>query len=77
MGCCVLSGEHTFSEEQKGDARRVQIWSQRETASRRHKAGVGLGATSFELDDNRCVEVKQRAVLSAEESQRETASDTP
>ena len=36
MGCCVLSGEHTLSEEQKADARRVQIWSQRETASRRH-----------------------------------------
>ena len=32
----------------------------------------------FELDDSRCVEVTQRAVPPAvEESQRETASDTP
>ena len=35
-----------------------------------------LGATSFELDDSRCVEVTQRAVLPAEEElQRETASE--
>ena len=34
--------------------------------------------TRFELDDSRCVEVTQRAVLPAEEeSQREKASDTP
>ena len=48
-----------------GDVRRVQLWNQRETASRRHPmARARLGATSFELDDSRCVEVTQRAVLS-------------
>ena len=52
MGCYVLSGEHTFSEEQ--EEMYVECSS------------VRLGATSFELDDSRCVE----------ESQRATASDT-
>ena len=62
-----------------GDVRRVQLWNHREIASRRHlMAWVRLGATSFELDDSRCVEVTQRAVLTAEEeSHSETASDTP
>ena len=57
----------------------MQLWNHRETASRRHPmACVRLGATSFELDNSGCVEVTQRAVfLAEEESQRETASDTP
>ena len=61
------------------DVCRVQLWNHCETASRRHPmAWVRLGATSFELDDSRCVYGTHRAVLTAEEeSQRETASDTP
>ena len=59
MGCCVLSGEHTFSEEQE------EMYVDTSSAA--------LGGAPL-----RCVEVTQRAVLLAEEeSQRETASDTP
>ena len=61
MGCCktmhstgllcAFRRTHIFRRAE-GDVRPVQIWSQRETASRRHRvAEVRPGATSFELDD--------------------------
>ena len=79
MGCCVLSEEHTFSEEQK--EMHVECSS---GINRRPRHGgtpwieSDLERQASDWTISRCVEVKQRAVLPAEEreSQRGTACDT-
>ena len=77
MGCFVLSGKHAFSEEQED--MRAEC-SSGINGDRVAAAPDGMSQTwsdKVELDDSRCVEVTQRAVLPAEEeSQREAASDT-
>ena len=70
MGCCVLSGEHTFSEEQEEMHVEYSSGVQRGLA-------YGWACDALLCWGSRCLEVTQRAVLRAEEeSQRETASDT-
>ena len=79
MGCYVRSGEHTFSEDQEEmyvECSCGIIGRPRHGGTRWHESDLERQASR--LDDSRCVEVTQRSVLSAEEeSQRETASDTP
>ena len=50
------------------DACRMQLWNQRETASRRHPmTWVRLGRTNFELNDSRCMEMTHWTAIPAEE----------
>ena len=78
MGCCVLSGKHTFSEEQK--EMHVECSSgvngrPRHGGTRWLESDLERQASSWTT--SRCVEVTQRAVLPAEEECRGFVVDTP
>ena len=64
MGCCVLSEEHTFSDEQKEmhvECRSGVNGRPRHGGTRWLESDLERQASSWTT--NRCVEVKQRAVL--------------
>ena len=78
LGCCVLSEEHTFSEEQKEmyvECRSGVNGRPRHGGTRWLESDLERQASSWTTC--RCVEVKQRGSTPAEEeSQRGTACDT-